>query len=112
MKALFLATFLIASAPAVAQDDTITMRERCDTLAAVADSVMRARQRGRMSMEEVIEHFELGESPEGSNRIIEGIIIEAFDRPRMQVRENQDAEIMDFRNEIHVSCMRTVRANE
>ena len=37
----------------------------------------------------------------------EHLIMAAFDKPRMAVKENQDAMVTDFQNETYLDCMKS-----
>ena len=88
-----LAVALAVSGQAQAQNS-----EKCKKIGAIAESIMKARQRG-IPISKLMEVSE--ENAGGSLR---PVILFAYERPRYNSEEYQQEEIEDFRNRIELQC--------
>lgn len=101
---IYLATimciFFIAM-PAHAEDD---WRAMCNSVASIAETIMKARQDG-VSMAKMMEIPE----PEGSNGLGEGLIIAAYESPRYSTEEMQTRSIEEFRDKAYLQCVKAIK---
>ena len=100
-KTLIAATLIGATAPAIAQDD-----DYCRRFARLAGSVMDARQSGA-DISEMLDHA--SEYAETNPRIVElnrVLVLTAFETPRFRTEKNQKRAISEFRNAMHLNCLK------
>lgn len=75
--------------------------EKCAALALLAEATMQSRQAG-VSLSQMLGIIETDDSA----AIFRTITLDAYDRPRMNMAENQQRMISDFRDEWHLLCMK------
>jgi hypothetical protein len=93
-KILLFVFIAVTSIPSYADD----FRDLCNKLNETAQSIMEDRQEG-VSMKKLMEIAK-------GNKLIENIIIAAYDRPRYYTKEMQIKSVEDFRDEIYLYCIR------
>ena len=100
MRNLIVATFCIVFVMPVFADD---WRNLCSHLGGFAEESMKARQRG-LSMEEAmqIDDFE-------AKKLLEEIVIAAYEEPRFATESLQQRTIEKFRDEIYLECVKSFR---
>ena len=100
--AIILAVAFSAPFASFAQDDRET--EGCEVFANLASSVMRARQAG------VTLSDALAVSRKTDNVTVAELntklVLMAYDRPRYSTEGFKQREVDDFRNEVHMACIR------
>lgn len=95
MKKLLTAlTLLSLSFTATAEDEKMT----CKQVSELAGVIMTARQTG-VPMVEVFEKAD-------GFKVIEDVIILAYKTPKFSVKENQQEQINEFKNEFFLNCVK------
>ena len=104
MKKLILATVLsVASVAAVADSRS----ELCGAIAGYAEGVMIAHQNGvPLATSLSTTEGEMAESP--LLDFYKAIVLEAYGKPRFLVQENKDRASDDFRDKIHLLCLKSI----
>lgn len=105
MKILIVATICIAMTTTVfAEDDWYA---RCESLASLAEVVMRNRQDG-VAMSKMMKN-----TPKTIFKsVIESLIITAYDTPRFSTKKMQQRATEDFRDEIYLECIKQSRGKK
>lgn len=99
--ALLTAALLFAPAqPASAADDTT-----CESLAEFAETIMTARQRG-LTLSSALELLNDAKF-ERIRDLLRTIVIQAYEAPLWSTEENKTKAIGEFRNEVHLACLRS-----
>jgi hypothetical protein len=91
LKFIIAIAALAITSPALAQED----QSRCQVIEDIARTVMRARQ-SNQSMSRVMQ-IAREEFP-GAERLVEAIIMGAYEKPAYSTPENQEREISDYAN--------------
>jgi len=98
MKKIILITGLMVF-QTIAYSAPLTIKS-CTTISGLANSIMDARQRN-MPMSNVMKAA-------GTNKEIQSMIIEAYQKPRFGTKTYQDNAITDFANHWFLICMQEV----
>lgn len=83
------------------ESSKLSPQETCKSYANLSKTIMGARQAGA-SMAEMMQIAD-------GDKLQEEIIIEAFDKPRMNLEENRREMAVDFENEIYLQCIKQLR---
>lgn len=98
--ALFSLPALATNVHAIEEGD-----DACTIFAKTAGVIMKARQAG-VPMSNLLNAHAKIESSEEIRQLMRTIVIDAYDSPRFQTKEYQFNAEMDYRNNIHVACLR------
>ncbi|MCP3909128.1 MAG: hypothetical protein GY712_14060 [Oceanicoccus sp.] len=93
MKKTILALTLIASMPATAQ-----VSEFCKSIADMAETIMEKRQDGV----KMIDMLNLVKD----NKLIETIVLDAYDFPKFSINENKQEMVSDFSDRWLMACIK------
>ena len=80
--------------------------ENCKSIANFAAVVMEKRQAGT-AMDAMIDLIHGSESDNGLRKVLESIILRAYENPRYGTEEFKKRSVNDFRNDIYVECYRS-----
>jgi len=94
MKALILATSVLLSAPAVAEDDF------CTQIHTLGETIMGARQKG-MSLPTM-----MGTLQGNLKELLTPIVMEAYSHPLYSTPEIKKKTVSEFANSLQLKCMR------
>jgi hypothetical protein len=89
--------------PPVQSESSDDWRSRCNSVGALSESIMSGRQHG-VSMSKMMDSA----NPE-IRKLVEEIIIEAYDSPRYSTDAAQIRSIEEFRNEVYLQCAKSTR---
>lgn len=98
MTKILLVSFLTIMAISAHADD---YREMCNSLSEAAKSTMERRQEG-VSMRKVMEIAK-------GNKLLESVVISAYDSPRYSTEEMQARSVEDFRDKWYLECIKSQR---
>lgn len=97
IKHLTALTLALALATTAQADQKI-----CTDLSELAEKYMTLRQQG-VPMSDVMETA-------GDSRIIQGIVIDAYDSPRYSTERTKTRQRQDFRNDVYLECIKAFRS--
>ena len=100
-KLLFAALIITVATPTFADEVSDKLREVCNTMNDTAGTIMGNRQDGR-SMSDLMKLA-------NGNKIIEELIIAAYDSPRYRTKAHQTKSVEDFKNEVFLDCIKTTK---
>lgn len=86
------------------EDEELSVHETCLSYSELAASIMGARQRG-VPMSRMMKIAD-------GDKMTEAMLIDAYDRPRMNLEENQLEMTRDFENQIYLACTKNLRGVE
>ena len=87
----------------LAQDPTGDHVSLCETFSDYAKNVMTARQEGA-SIARLIKIVNSPDPEDGG--VMQQIVIDAYDHPKLSLEENKREAIKDFENEIYIQCIK------
>lgn len=99
MKMAIAVLFLFTAAPAFSED----FRDACKHASEIAEAIMTARQNGATAPD--VMDAALKDTPPESKKLMEAIVLDAFDVPRYRTKEPQDREISEYASKIYTRCM-------
>jgi len=103
MRVLACVALFLAFGSASASEQQ-TPREKamayCKVMSEFAHLAMEHRQAGTQ-MSKIIEVAE-------NDNLLQGVLVEAYSRPRYDTKESQGREVVDFENEVYALCVKGV----
>lgn len=98
MKTLILALVATLTLPAFAAAEEPTSDEICNVLARYAESIMTIRQHGGS--------LAVALTTTDGVPSLRGLVLAAYDEPRFGTADFQARAISDFRDSVHLSCLK------
>lgn len=102
ISALMLFLFMSTTVNAT-EENTVSRAEICESYARYAELVMELRQIGA-PLSNIL--APLGSDSSTEKEVMREIVLLAYEEPRYTTEAVQKREIQDFRNRIHVNCLR------
>ena len=101
MKAPFLLIPIFVICPLLSAGESI---EICDSYGGVAEAVMEQRQRNA-PLTEVMKAAEYvyGQPLD----YLQQIVVDAYEQPRFNTKENQSQAVLEFRRKIEIACIKS-----
>lgn len=88
---------ILIAGPVLAEEENQGM-PTCEGVALIAEIIMKSRQAG-VSLSRSLEIAE-------GDELLREIALRAYEQPRMSTPQNQQRMIEDFRDELHLECIR------
>lgn len=101
MKKLFLTVIMVIGSVTTAQANDVL----CAAYASTAATIMSARHEG-VPMADMLNILKDPDYSAHTKNIHKKIIINAYSLPRFEIEKNQKKSIADFRDRVHVDCLK------
>lgn len=96
---VFLATVLVCV-------NSFADQKSCDNFANLAHNIMKARQSG-VPMKSVMGAIEIPDAEDNLKKLMKGMVVSAYERPRFLDEELKSKEVSDFEDINYLSCVKS-----